>query len=185
MGEKKVKYTKFQDIPGFTHPGSYAVDYPLDHLVRWIREEQETMGLDLEPPFQRGHVWTTKQQQRYMEFLLRGGRTGRDLYFNCPDWRTQQPAGAYKAYVCVDGLQRITAIMRFIDNDLKVFGSYYREYEDSMRLVQDTMRVHINDLKTEAAVLQWYIDMNAGGTPHSSKEINRVQQMLDDLKDKR
>lgn len=38
-----------------------------------------------------------------------------------------------------------------------------------------------NDLKTEKEVLQWYIDMNAGGTQHTSDEIQRVKDMISKL----
>ena len=68
-----------------------------------------------------------------------------------PSWHHFVPAGAYNDYVCVDGLQRITAMIR----------------------------LHVNDLKTYPEVLQWYIEMNAGGTPHTNEEIARVQQLLD------
>ena len=172
------KYTSFKAIPQFTDIGSYATDIPLDRISKWVKVEQEDLGLELNPEFQRGHVWTRKQQVAYMEFLLRGGRTGRNLYFNYPSMHFQVPAGAYNAYVCVDGLQRLTAIQKFFGNEIKVFGSYFREYTDPIRISMNTVRVHINDLKTEQEVLQWYLEMNAGGTPHSKSEIARVQAML-------
>lgn len=178
------KYTRYADIPRFTDTGSYAVDYPFHYLVKHIEEEVLKMGLKLCPEFQRGHVWSVDQQRAYMEFLLRGGRTGRDIYFNYPSWHHQVPEGAYNDYVCVDGLQRITAISKFVHNDLQVFGSYYEEYTDSPRIIADTIRLHINDLKSYSAVLQWYIEMNAGGTPHSSDEIIRVQHLMDAAKAK-
>lgn len=28
---------------------------------------------------------------------------------------------------------------------------------------------------------KWYIDMNAGGTPHSNEEIDRVNEMIKEL----
>lgn len=177
------KITCFRDIPQFTAEGSYAVDYPLDRLVRWIREEETRENLNLCPDFQRGHVWTEEQQVAYVTFLLRGGKTGRTLYFNFPSWRRQVPDGAYNEYVCVDGLQRITAITRFVDNEFSVFGSFYREFEDRLSLM-NTMRVNINDLKTREEVLRWYIEMNAGGTPHTEKEINRIRDMLQTEKQK-
>ena len=169
----------FRDIPAFTSDGNYAVDYPMQDLVRWIQREQKESGLNLCPDFQRGHVWTEKQQQAYIEFLLRKGRTGRDLYFNCPSWHNSVPDGAYDDYVCVDGLQRIMAIRKFVDNELKVFGSYFREYTDKLRITQNTLRVNINDLKSKKEVLRWYIEMNAGGTPHSKAEIKRIQDMME------
>ena len=145
--------------------------------MKWIEEEQEEAGLELNPDFQRGHVWTEQQQIAFLEYFLRGGKAGLVLHFNCPSWRHNVPDGAYNDYVCVDGLQRITAIQRFIRNELPVFGSYYREYEDSMKL-RYTMKVNVNDLKTKAEVLQWYIGMNIGGTPHAEKEIERVKVLL-------
>lgn len=174
-----MKITSFKEIPKFIQQGSYSVDYPLNSLVKWVRDEQDEMNLQLEPDFQRGHVWTEEQQKKYVQFLLRGGRTGRDLYFNCPSWHVSVPEGAYDEFVCVDGLQRITAITRFINNEIPVFGSYFKEFTDSIRLLNCTMRVNVNNLRTKRAVLQWYIEMNAGGTPHSEEEIERVKALME------
>lgn len=172
------KYTSFAAIPQFTRPGGYEVDYPLDRLVQAIKQFEQEEGLQLNPDFQRGHVWTEQQQIAYVEYLLRGGRSGRHLYFNYPSWRTPVPKGAYDEFVCVDGLQRLTAIRRFIENEIPVFGSYYREYTDSLHLTMMTLRVNINDLDSKEKVLRWYLEMNSGGTPHSDAEIQRVRQML-------
>ena len=92
--------------------------------------------------------------------------------------------GAYNNYVCVDGLQRITAISHFVHNELKVFGSYFREFTDSPSIIENTIRVHINDLKSYEEVLTWYIEMNSGGTPHSEREIERVKTLLSTTKEK-
>ena len=175
-----TKITRFRDIPLFTREASYQVDYPMDHFIKYIDDEIATMNLQLCPDFQRGHVWTEKQQIAYLEFFLRGGKTGRHISSNCPSWHRPVKDGACDAYVCVDGLQRITAFRRFLNNEIKVFGSYRNEFTDSPRLLNDTIRLHVNDLKTRREVLQWYIDMNAGGTPNTKKEITRVTQLLHD-----
>ena len=85
-----MKYTKFKEIPQFTRDGSYAIDCSLPFLKDWVADEQNE-GLELNPDFQRGHVWTREQEIAYIEFLLRGGRTGRDLYFNKPSWNNPVP----------------------------------------------------------------------------------------------
>lgn len=174
-----MKITSFKEIPKFIQQGSYSVNYSLNSLVKWVRDEQEETNLQLEPDFQRGHVWTEEQQKKYVEFLLQGGWSGRHLYFNCPSWHTPVPEGAYNEFVCVDGLQRITAITRFINNEIPVFGSYFKEFTDSIRLLDCTMRVNINNLRTKRDVLQWYIEINAGGTPHSKEEIERVKVLME------
>lgn len=180
-----MKITRYKDILPFTKSAAYAVDYFPKNLLDWIKEEQEHMGLQLCPDFQRGHVWTKGQQSAYIEYVLRGGKSGRDIYFNCPFWddgkRSEQ--GGYQDYVCVDGLQRITAWKRFFENELRVFGSLSSEFEDSIPH-SVTMRVHVNDLQTREDVLQWYLDMNAGGTPHTSAELNRVRNLLENERKK-
>lgn len=91
------------------------------------------------------------------------------------------PEGSYNDFVCVDGLQRLTAIRKFVDGKIPLFGSYFNEFEDAMSLVKDCIKVNINDLKTEKEVLQWYVDMNSGGTPHTNEEIERVERMIQEL----
>lgn len=177
-----MKITKFKDIPQFTRDGHYQIDMNIKRIPAWVRDEQEDMGLQLNPEFQRGHVWTEEQQISWLEFFLRGGKSGNILYFNCPSYQYEVKNGEYNDFVCVDGLQRITAIQKFIDNKLKVFGSYFKEYEDPKILGRHTLRININDLKTEKEVLQWYIDMNSGGTPHTESEIERVRRMILELK---
>lgn len=170
------KFTRFKDIQQFTRDGSYCIDvepkYLMGHVCGdWVEE----YGLQLDPDFQRGHVWTEEQQISYVEYFLRGGVSGRDLYFNHPGWM-----GGFKGeFVLVDGKQRIEAMRRFIHNEIRVFGSLYREYTDKIRMIGHTFKVHVNDLKTRKEVLTWYIEMNSGGTVHTTDEIEKVRHLIE------
>lgn len=168
---------KFREIPQFTQKGSYQVNMGLEFLMKTIEDWEQNDNLQLNPDFQRGHVWTEEQQIKFIEFLLRGGDSGRVLYFNQPGWMYDFTG----EFVCVDGLQRITAIKKFISNEIPAFGTYYNEYEDNLDDVNINMIVNINNLKTRKEVLQWYLEMNDGGTPHSKEEIDRVKMMLEEL----
>lgn len=177
------KITSYKQIPKFTNEGVYHVDMQPTWLIKWIQEEETTMGLELNSNFQRGHVWTREQQIAYVEYRLRGGKSGVDLYFNCSFWfEGKRGNTGYQAYVCVDGLQRITAWAAFLNDEFPVFGSFASEFTDKFP-IGCTMKIHVNDLKTEEEVLQWYIDMNAGGTPHSKEEIDKVQKLLEQVKE--
>ena len=167
---------KFSDITQLTPCGNWACDFDLKGFVREIDRMVEEDGLQLIPDFQRGHVWTTEQQIAYVEFLLRGGITGRVVYLNNPNWNRPRNK-TYTDFVCVDGLQRITAVCKYIKNQLPVFGCLYKDYEDSIRIL-NTMRINVNDLQSRKEVLQWYLDYNTGGTVHSDAEINRVKELL-------
>lgn len=168
---------RFADIPQFTRTGSWECHFDVERLVRYIEELEKEEGLQLNPDFQRGHIWTEEQQIAFMEYFFRGGKSGTTIYLNKPDWQSAGTVDGYNDFVCVDGLQRITAVKRFINNEIPVFGTYYREFEDKPRMLQ-CFKVNVNDLKTEKEVLQWYIDMNSGGTPHTAEEIERVKRLM-------
>ena len=161
---------KFTDIPQLlTNKANYKVDVGFKYFSKTINQYIEEYGLILNPEFQRGHVWTEEQQEKYMEYVLKGGTSGKEIFFNKPSWH------------CKDGLQRITAIMKFQSNALKVFGLYYNEFEGDPREVITRISIRINDLQYERDVLQWYIEMNEGGTPHTKEEIQKVKDMVSKL----
>lgn len=178
-----MKYIRFRDVPQFIQHGSYECDVSPDRLIVNIEEFVSRDGLQLDPDFQRGHVWSEAQQRAFIEFFLKGGKTARVLYFNKPSWH-HAPRTDYNDFVIVDGKQRYEAWRKFIKNELKVFGSYFKEYQDGIRLM-NTMKMNINDLQTKAEVLQWYIDFNSGGVVHTDDEINRVKKLLAAEKRKR
>lgn len=164
---------KWDDIPQLicdaqlNHWDLSIVDYD-----KFIDKQCLLYNLQMCPDFQRGHVWTETQQSKYIEFILRGGKTGRDFYFNQYG----------KVYVCVDGLQRTTAIQKFVNNQLKVFGQYFDEFGDpGLRFhtpCQNMITVYENNLSDYKDVLLWYIDMNEGGTAHTTEEIEKVKKMI-------
>ena len=172
---------KFTDIPKFlTNRANYKIDvgfkYFADTIENFVKEE----GLILNPEFQRGHVWTEEQQSAYIEYVLREGTSGKDIYFNKPSWHCKAQTN-YDEFVCVDGLQRITAICKFLNDELKAFGLYMNEFEGSPREITTRIAIHVNDLQNEKDVLQSYIEMNEGGTPHTKEEIQRVKDMISRL----
>ena len=156
---------RFKDIPQMTPFPNYVVDVSWRYLNEWLEECKE-LALDTDPDFQRAHVWTESQQRRYVEFILRGGRSCRELLFNCVGWRDD-----YRGpFVLVDGKQRLTSVLKFLDNKLAIFdGHKFSDFEDKLNYMGPGFVVRINDLETRAEVLQWYIDINDGGVAHTSE----------------
>ena len=99
----------FRDIPQLTQEGTWECSYPFHRFVQQIDEFVEYDGLEMNPNFQRGHVWTEEQQIKFVEFILKGDKTGHVIYLNHPYWSGGEKAGKSE-FVCVDGLQRTTAI---------------------------------------------------------------------------
>jgi hypothetical protein len=163
---------RFRDVPQFTKDAPYAVDVDWGYLKHHINSQD---NLDLDPDFQRGHVWSPEKQVAFVEFALRGGTSARNLYFNCPGFGLGRRGG----YVLVDGKQRLTAALDFLADKVQVFGGYtFSDFTDKLRMTGPSFRWHVNDLKTRAEVLQWYLDLNTGGVVHTTKEIEKVKRLL-------
>ena len=151
---------------------------PWDSLEHTITERYADIpgGFQLCPEFQRGHVWTEEQQIAYVEFCLKGGKSGRDIYINFKGYHDSFSG----PIVLVDGLQRITAVRKFMNSELPAFGIYYKDFEDEVSMCSDyCFHWNVNNLNTDAEILEWYIQLNSGGTPHTKEEIERVKAMLE------
>jgi len=156
----------------------YHVDIEWKRLEAMIKAEQDEMDLDMDPDFQRAHVWTEQQQIAYIEYILRGGKSGKDLYFNSYDY--PESTGYY---VIVDGKQRVQAVRQFINGKIKAFGHYYTS-GDRLDAFTCSLSWNIAGLKTREEILHWYLDFNSGGTDHTPEELTRVRGMLNKKEEK-
>lgn len=160
----------FKDIPQMTQ-APYRVDIPWTRIFHFIKEYK----FDLNPEFQRGHVWTKEQKQEYVQFCLRGGISGKDIYFNHPGWMDSFEGQG----VLVDGKQRINAVLDFLNDRVKAFGHYFSEFEGKLPYMGGCVfSVWVNNLKTDPEIYQWYLDLNAG-TPHERADIQKVKDLLE------
>lgn len=165
---------RLRDIPQFTRDGGYQVNQPWNSLEDWLVSQNEEIGIDLNPDYQRGHVWSEIQQRRFVEFCLQGGKGSDTIRFNCVGWM-QDFRGPFEL---VDGKQRLEAIRKFMRNELLVFGRTLDQYEGRFPWSSHTLLVRINDLPTRREVLQWYLDINTGGVVHTEEEISNVKALL-------
>ena len=81
-------------------------------------------------------------------------------------------------FVCVDGLQRVTACEKFLDNEIPIFDTLCKDFSGKMPMDVDLL-FHVNDLKTCKEVLMWYYEMNSYSTPHTKEELDRVKKMIE------
>jgi hypothetical protein len=169
-------YSTFQDIPQFPSWGAYQIDVAWNQVEFHLGDLAKSLNVDLSPDFQRGHVWTREQQISFVEFVLSGGKSGRDILWNCPSWH--KPSNDKDTIVLVDGKQRLQAVREFMADRLPAFGSLHREFGGRLRGTMVRFSWHVNDLPTKRDVLEWYLALNSGGTVHTDDELNRVRGML-------
>lgn len=164
---------------------NYQVDIFWNDLERSLQSYCTNYGgLDLNPDFQRGHVWTEKQQTHFVENVLRGivPSSGLLIQWNCPNWddfyyKGELPLG----FQCIDGLQRLTAIRKYIKGEISPFGLSINDLNNTSFSIKRCFYVFkfaIHNMTKKSDLLSHYLDINSGGTQHSEDEINKVRKLL-------
>jgi hypothetical protein len=163
----------------------YEVDFDFKYVEHALEGYARDYGLNLDPDFQRGHVWTRPQQEHFVENILRRvvASSGLVIQFNCPHFDDHDYAGELpREMQIIDGLQRLTAVRKFMAGEIHAFGMPIRDFAgssfDAARRQLYRLRFAVHTFQTRRTLLSHYLALNAGGTPHASSEIERVRALL-------
>jgi uncharacterized protein YndB with AHSA1/START domain len=166
----------------------WACDFPMwtleEGLKRLATDMSKAVDVNYTPDFQRGHVWTPDQQLKFTEALVRKFIPPHLLVvqFNYPHWRDHTPDSDLPNEIqCIDGLQRITAIRKFMAGEIKPFGLHVDQLQRttlSFHRMTRVVRIQMHAFTRKADLLQYYLDLNEGATPHAPEELSRVKAML-------
>lgn len=169
-----------------------SFDLSLDDLEDQLISFKKRYGLQLNPDFQREVVWTKEQQVKFVENLFRGtvSDSGKTILFNAPNYNRAKEAetiGLSKDMVCVDGLQRITACLGFINNDFTIFdkelGGVNKDYfnESEFSILNIGIKFQVFNLINKKDVLELYLMINDTGVAHTQEELDKVRNMIDNI----
>ncbi|BDH16537.1 MAG: hypothetical protein [Bacteriophage sp.] len=136
------------------------------------------------PKYQRNNdKWTQEMQRSFVENIFLGASSeillcsieenlNDSLYLDCK---------------VLDGLQRLTALKKFVDNELEIFNGKKREdFERNnmfKRNIADRLVIKIYSFNNEKEAVKFYIAMNRNIT-HSNEDIKRAETYLRELKTK-
>jgi len=125
-----------------------------------------------------------------MESLIRKNAPVKIL-FNCPSWNHTDDAGPGNipkfSMQCIDGLQRLTAILAFMRGEVPIFGG--QNITTLVGTPFDARRYRISlavyEFQWRDELLAFYLDLNIGGTVHTSSEIERVTALMEQARAER
>ena len=170
-------YNSLKEIPQFTI-ANYHVNVPWNHIDSFLGN---AVAVNMDPEYQRGYVWSLYQKERYVEYCLRGGKSGRDIYWNCPNWSANVGTTPWHDTLeLVDGKQRLSAVQAFLSNQLRVFGKTLDEYGGprQLRSMYHDFVFHVHNLPTQQEVIEWYLGMNTGGSIHTEDDLKPAYEYL-------
>lgn len=115
------------------------------HPISDIRDWDSNHRLELQPDFQRNVVWTRAAQIMLIDTILKGIPIPK-IYIKS----IMKGENTYR--VVIDGQQRLTAILNFVNDKLKLKSPYVGEYSG--------LKFSELDAETKNAVLRYKIDIN-------------------------
>ena len=119
------------------------------HPLSDVRDWNSNKRLELQPDFQRNEVWTKSAQIMLIETILKN--------IPIPKIYIKSIIKDQKTYrVVIDGQQRLTAILKFLNDELKLNSPYNGEYKGLLfsqlpePIQNDILRykIDINEIKT-------------------------------------
>ena len=186
MSEKdRALYRLIRPLPGSLYSESLMLCSIHEYFERH-RQSVASLGgkVELNPDFQRGHVWNKDQKVAFIEAILRGTAPMK-VIFNSLSYRDSRLGGDIPEYdfVCVDGLQRITAVMEFVRGEFRIFGDTmsYEELDGtsfSFKRTRFKFDLYIYAFNRRKDLLDFYVTLNSGGTVHTKEELDRVRALI-------
>lgn len=140
-------------------------------------EDKETSSEDFlhraVPEFQReNNKWTKQMKIKFVENILYGFRTNIILFRIKGDFD----------YKIIDGLQRTSAILDFLDGKIKVFEKFeYKHLEDKINSFDAKIALTKHTFENWEEAGRFYIDMNEN-ISHSKEDIQKAKDWF--LKEK-
>ena len=175
MSTGETFHARLRRVQRLTPDCTYRVDIAVAGIPRFV----EQYGIDMDPDYQRGYVWTLDQKRKFVGAVLQNHHSIPIFWFNT--------LSLGKAEV-VDGKQRLSAILGWLNGDYDAIcpcGESFA-FADSDVIgernldMMTTLKMHFVQLP-RLDVLRFYLALNSGGTVHKPKDINRVRRMLDCL----
>lgn len=154
-------------------------------IIHWIEmllkmEDDDGGKWILNPPFQRGSVWTLRQKQALWESILDDIPIPA-FFINRFDHRLG-PEEYQGREIVVDGKQRIEAIAGFLQDEFRVRGELWSEQDDVFkRRVKYgfTATVICTKFDTMHECIDLYLKLLLTGTQHTEEEINEAKALLE------
>jgi hypothetical protein len=137
-------------------------------------------GIDLEPDYQRGNVWTPEDENSLIDSIFNNIKIGQFVYI----FRGYEG----KVYECLDGKQRTNTLIRFYESRFKYRGLTYAEMcgrdQDHFENFTITILESKNEM-THEQKYRYFLKLNAGGRQQDPAHLAEVKQLWENCKIKR
>lgn len=124
------------------------------------------------PVFQRGIVWSEFKMELLIDSILRGIDIPK-LYL----WRTKE------GWDCIDGQQRIRAIVRFLDEELTYKGQIFSDLTEEEKEKIENYKLTITEVEeiNDEEIREMFIRLQLGIPLNSGEKLNAIKSNMGDF----
>ena len=141
--------------------GRRLVKDAFNQMIVSLVQNIEDGRIDMNPPYQRGLVWTPAQKCKLINSIIAGLQLP-SIYFR------EMPLSAQYVYEVVDGKQRLDALRGFLRDEWAYNGNVFSKSPKDFQAFMYTITVpgvYVKGLSDEDTV-ELYERLNFGGVPH-------------------
>lgn len=146
--------------------------------IAWINELHCNGYLEINPAFQRRAVWLEEERSQLLNTII-SSLPFPEIYFQV---ETDVNSGKQK-YIVVDGQQRTTSILKFIDNEFSLpdrgiqSGKYFRDLDDTTKKQFWNYKVVVRLLKltNDAEIRDLFQRLNTNNLKLTDQELRNAR----------
>ncbi|RTZ40607.1 DUF262 domain-containing protein [Candidimonas sp. SYP-B2681] len=146
--------------------------------VSWFNERKNDGTLEISPKFQRRAVWLEKERSQLLETML-NRLPFPEIYVHV---ETDTNSGKQN-YAVVDGQQRITSILKFLDNEFPLpvsdfwDGEYFRDLSDEVKLTFWDYKIVVRFLRktNDEEIRSLFTKLNTNNIALNDQELRNAR----------
>lgn len=154
-------------------------NYQQRDLISLINMMLRDYGIDLEPEYQRGNVWSKKQKYDLIDSVFRNVDIGKFAVIKRPWGDNPNVPATPKLYEMLDGKQRLTALFEYYTGRFKYRGLHYYElcHRDKGHFKHYSVSYAESAPLTKEQKYRYFLKLNTTGTPVDINHIKKVREL--------
>jgi hypothetical protein len=135
-------------------------------------------GVDFNPSYQRGLVWSNKDEEKLIESIFNRVDIGKFVFIHL----------GYSndiMYEVLDGKQRLTALYRYYTDEFKYNGYYYSELPLKYKYIfgNTALAVAITNKEglKEKDILNYFLKLNTTGKPMDVEHLKKIKDRYENI----
>jgi hypothetical protein len=162
-------------LPSFTEDDDIKITYyqsTVDSLI--FKLHRSSAGVDMDPPYQRGLVWSLAQKEDLIHSIMRNIEIGKFTFI-----RHEFTEELKYYYEILDGKQRLNALCEFREGRFAYKGRHLWElsFRDQNHFTGYSASIGEVGGMTLEQKLRYFLKLNVAGVPQDPEHMKKIQIM--------